>query len=172
MDEEPRTPPAPRARTGLLLLAALFCAAAAIGGLLPWHRVQEYDEEAILQGYHFIEGIIELALAGLGAVLFMLLQVKLGTRVRRMAAGAAALCAFGAAVAPLELFARASWVGVRTVIIVGASSSYSGWSYGLYLSMAAGFLAAGVGSVSVSTLVAAPSAPPVSRRLVRRSPPA
>lgn len=66
-------------------------------------------------------------------------------------------------VAPLELFVRASWVGVQTVIIIGMGSrSYAGWSYGLYLSLVAGFIAAGWGSAAVwPFLDPAPRAPDV-----------
>jgi hypothetical protein len=73
------------------------------------------------------------------------------------------------ALAPLELYARHAWMGMRSVLILGAG--YIGWLPPLYGAMAAGFLSAAMGSVAAAQLRIPASVTAVKSRRRRPSPP-
>jgi hypothetical protein len=154
MDEAP-LPPSPelRQRTRALLgIAALFSGAAGAAAALPWRTEELFDEQTLSRGYEFVEGILEMILGALGLVLFLAALATASPKARGRLASTAAIAAFGLALLPLELYARATWMGVRSVLVLGAG--YVGWSVGLYGSLVAGFAAAGMGSVAAAHLLA------------------
>src|SRR6185295_19345579 len=139
-------------RTAALMgLAAVFAAVAAGLALLPWRTPEDVYETALMKGYVFIEGIVELICGGLSAVLFGAAFFVNASRARGRLAGVAALLTYGAALAPLVLYARNAYMGMRSVLVIG--EGYSGWLPALYGSMAAGFLAAALGSLAAAQLL-------------------
>jgi hypothetical protein len=150
MDEAP--PPGLKQRTrACLAIAALFSGAAGAAGALPWRTEELFDEQSLTRGYEFVEGLLEMILGGLGLALFLAALAIPSPRVRGRLASTAALVAFGVALLPLELYARSAWMGVRSILVLGAG--YVGWSVGLYGSLVAGFAAAGMGSVAAADLL-------------------
>lgn len=168
----PSTPPPPKLRgfTKFLLATAVLMSAAAAGGcFLPWFKIVWLGDEEIRIGFtSYVEGIVEASVGALAAVLFLATLLTATPRTRGRLAVAAACLAFASAVVPFELVFREAWMGQKTVVVIG--EGYVGWSYGLYLSLAAGFAAAAAGSVAANTVARPPAAVPVKLRSVRKTP--
>jgi hypothetical protein len=155
--------------TRLLLVAALLLSAAAAGAsFLPWYTAEGFDQDERIVGLGFVEGLLELALGVLGFVFFLAVVLRSDTPGRRRLALVAVCLAMGTAFVPLELIARGAWMGLKTVVVIGGG--YVGWSYGLYLSLTAGFSAAATGSVGASTILRRPGPVPVKLRQLRKAP--
>jgi hypothetical protein len=152
MDESSKSPQDPvRQRTRALLgIAAFFSAAAGAAGVLPWRIEELFEEQALTRGYQFVEGILEMILGGLCLALFLGALATSSQRLRSRLGSTAAVLSFGIALLPLELYARSTWMGVRSVLVLGAG--YVGWALGLYGALLSGFLAAGMGSVAAADL--------------------
>jgi len=156
-------------RTAALMgIAALFSVVATVLALLPWRTPLDIDETEQMHGYVFVEGILELILGGVTTVLFLSAFAVKSPAARGRLAGVAALLSFGVALAPLELYARHAWMGMRSVLILGAG--YIGWLPPLYGAMAAGFLSAAMGSVAAAQLRIPGTGTAIKARL-RRLPP-
>jgi hypothetical protein len=151
MDEPVPAPPLTQRTAALMGIAALFAAVATGLALLPWRTPEDVTETELMKGYVFIEGILGLVLGGSTAVLFLAAFCVKSPTARGRLAGVAALLSFGVALAPLELYARHAWMGMRSVLILGVG--YIGWLPALYAAMAAGFLSAAMGSVAAAQLL-------------------
>jgi hypothetical protein len=152
--EEGPPPPSPPARAvpRILLIAAVLCSAlAAWSASQPWHTLQWLDTEEIHLGITYVEGILQLVLGAVAALLFLAALFTGSPAARSRIAVTAACLALGLAFVPVELIAREARMGKKTVVIVGVG--YSGWSRGLYLALVAGFAAAATGSAAATKMM-------------------
>src|SRR5579872_5399279 len=91
-----------------------------------------------------------MILGGLCVALFLGALPTSSQRLRSRIGSMAAVLSFGVALLPLELCARSTWMGVGSVLVLGAG--YVGWARGLYGALVSGLLAAGLGSVAAADL--------------------
>lgn len=152
----------------MLVVAMLFCGAAAGDVFLPWHITAFFGGDQVLDGIHFTEGKVEIVVGSLGALLFLLTLVRKSPAAKGRLASAAAILAFATAVVPVWLIARGAYAGLKTVVEIGGG--YTGWGRGLYLAVVAGFVAAVAGCIAAGRLTRGPAPAPVPRRQLRKAP--
>jgi len=163
----PRSTISPVTR-GVLAAALVLSGVVGASCLLPWHVEQRFEDSRSLPGVMFIEGMVDLALACACFVLFLMVLIKSEPKSRARLAAIGACLSLGMALAPLELFARGAYTGVRSVYVIGLG--YSGWSYGLYTAMIAGFVAAALGGLGAGRVSLRPKLTPVKLQSLRKAP--
>ena len=157
----------PMAR-GVLVAATLLSGVAGASCFLPWFTESRFEDSESRMGLTFIEGIVEFALAIVCFFLFLAVLIKRDPRGRARLAAVATFLAFGMAIAPLELFARGAYIGFRSTVVLGVG--YTGWSYGLYLALVAGFVAAAMGGLGAGKVSVRKAAAPVKLQSLRKAP--
>jgi hypothetical protein len=169
MEPSARVAPEPKsAKTGVtravLVAATLLSGGVGVNCLLPWYTDQSIDQNVM--GVLFVEGMVDLALALACFFLFLAALIRSEPKSRARLAMIGALLSIGLAMAPLELYARSAWQGMRSVYVFGLG--YTGWSYGLYLAMANGFAAAALGGLAAGRLAVRKAVVPVKLESLRR----
>ena len=165
-------PPAPPRSTISPLTRGVLAAALVLSGvvgascLLPWYTEQQFEDSRSVLGVMFIEGMVDFALACACFVLFLIVLIKNEPKSRARLAAIAACLSLGMALAPLELFARGAYTGIRSVYVIGLG--YSGWSYGLYTALIAGFVAAAMGGLGAGRVSDGQKATPVKLQSLRK----
>ena len=172
MEPSARVAPEPRVAMtgvtrGILVAATLLSGSVGVNCLLPWYTENQFGTSDTLMGLRFIEGLVDLVLAVACFFLFLAALIRSDPKARARLAAIGACLAMGMAVAPLELYARSAYQGVRSVYVIGLG--YTGWSYGLYLAMANGFVAAAMGGLGAGRVSLRKSAAPVKLQALRKA---
>src|SRR5262245_17212686 len=173
MEPSARVAPEPRVAMtgvtrGILVAATLLSGSVGVNCLLPWYTEQQFGQSVSVMGLTFIEGIADLVLAAACFFLFLAALIRSDPKSRARLAAIGACLAMGMALAPLELYARGAWQGLRSVYVIGRG--YTGWSYGLYLAMANGFVAAALGGLGAGRVSLRKAAVPVKLQALRKAP--
>jgi hypothetical protein len=152
----------------VLVAATLLSGAVGVNCFLPWYTDQSSGSTESRLGLTFVEGMVDLVLSLACFSLFLAALVRSDARARARLAMIGACLGFGLAIAPLELYARGAWMGVRSVYVIGLG--YTGWSYGLYLALINGFVAAGLGGLGAGRVSLRRASVPTKLPSLRKAP--